>query len=94
VRPDQEEIWSCNVEHQRVHIHELTSGDYKEIASIDMPGRVYWVCFTPDSKYCLVSVRSEGKVAVVDCQKKEIIKLLEAGKEPKRTQVIDVPAAE
>ena len=28
---------------------------------------------------------------VVDCESKKIVKLLTAGKEPKRTQVIDVP---
>jgi YVTN family beta-propeller protein len=91
VRPDQQEIWSCNVEHNTVHVHELTSGDYKQIAAIEMPGRIYWVSFTPDSKYGYVSVRSQQQVAVVDCQTKQIVKLLETGREPKRTQVIDVP---
>ncbi len=91
VRPDQKEIWSCNVEHDTVHVHEMTSGEYKEIATIAMPGRIYWVSFTPDSKYGFVSVRSHGQVAVVDCETKEIVKLLDVGKEPKRTQVIDVP---
>lgn len=92
VRPDQQEIWSCNVEHLLLHIHELTSGEYREVATVPMPGRIYWVTFTPDSKYGFVSVRSEQKVAVVDCQTKKIVKLLEAGREPKRTQVIDVPS--
>lgn len=91
VRPDQQEIWSCDVMHMRVHIHELTSGEYKQVGAIKMPGLIYWVCFTPDSKYCLVSVRSKGQVAVVDCATKQIVKFLEAGREPKRTQVVDVP---
>jgi hypothetical protein len=91
VRPDQKEIWSCNVEHHLVHVHELESGQYREIATLKMPGRIYWVSFTPDSRYALVSVRSEEQVAVVDCHKKEIVKLLRTGREPKRTQVIDVP---
>lgn len=91
VRPDQKEIWSCNVEHNTLHIHEMTSGEYRETNAIVMPGRIYWVCFTPDSKFGFVSVRSQQQVAVVDCQTKEIVKLLDAGKEPKRTQVIDVP---
>jgi len=90
VRPDQAEIWSCNVEHKTVHIHELKSGEYKEIAHVAMPGRIYWVSFTPDSKWAFVSVRSNKQVAVVDCETKEIVKLLDAGTEPKRTQVIDV----
>ena len=91
VRPDQHEIWSCNVEHQLLHIHELTSGKYYEIAQVEMPGKIYWVCFDPASRYGFVSVRSNRQVAVVDCQTKQIVKLLPAGETPKRTQVIDVP---
>ena len=94
VRPDQKEIWSCNVEHESLHIHEMTSGNYEEIKRLKMPGRIYWVTFTPDSKWGFVSVRSKQQVAVIDCQTKEIVKLLEAGKEPKRTQVIDVPVSQ
>lgn len=94
VRPDQKEIWSCNVEHDTVHMHEMTSGNYDEIKRIKMPGRIYWVTFTPDSKWGFVSVRSKSQVAVIDCQTKEIVKLLDAGKEPKRTQVIDVPVSQ
>lgn len=91
VRPDGKEIWSCNVEHHLLHIHELTSGEYKEIATLPMIGRIYWICFTPDAKWGFVSVRSEGKVAVIDCETKKVVTHLEAGNNPKRTQVIDVP---
>ncbi len=93
VRPDQKEIWSCNVMHQTVHVHELTSGKYEEVAKLEMPGLIYWVCFTPDSKYGFVSVRSVRKIAVVDCATKKTVKLLDVGLDPKRTQVIDVPTA-
>jgi len=91
VRPDGKEIWSCNVTHQTVHIHELVSGNAEEIAKLEMPGLIYWVCFTPDSKYGFVSVRSVQKIAVIDCATKKVERLLEVGREPKRTQVIDVP---
>ncbi|MEX0586064.1 MAG: cytochrome D1 domain-containing protein [Pirellulales bacterium] len=94
VRPDQKEIWSCNVEHQLVHVHDLTKSELPQTATIEMPGRIYWVCFTPDSKYAIVSVRSKEQVAVIDCATKKIVRLLAAGKEPKRTQVIDVPVGE
>lgn len=93
IRPDQEEIWSCNVEHNTVHIHEMKSGEYRQTHLLEMPGHIYWVCFSPDSKFAFVSVRSESQVAVVDCTTKEIVKLLSAGRHPKRTQVIDVPVA-
>jgi DNA-binding beta-propeller fold protein YncE len=90
IRPDQQEVWSCNVEHNLVHVHEATSGSYEEVATLPMIGRIYWLCFSPDSKYCFVSVRSEQKVAVVDCQTKQVLKHLEVGREPKRSQVIEV----
>ncbi len=91
VRPDQQEIWSCNVEHHMVHVHELASGDYEEIAAINFPGRVYWLSFSPDSKYCFVSIRSKRQVAVVDCDSKRIITMLDAGRAVKRTEVVGVP---
>lgn len=91
VRPDQQEIWSCNVEHHLVHVHELTSGNYNEIARITLPGCVYWLSFSPDSKYCFVSVRSKRQVAVIDCVSKNIVTMLDAGQAVKRTQVVGVP---
>jgi DNA-binding beta-propeller fold protein YncE/lysophospholipase L1-like esterase len=90
VRPDGKEVWSCNVEHHLVHVHELESNQYKQTHAIKMPGRIYWVCFSPDSKYCFASLRSSKQVAVIDCKTKKIVKLLEAGREPKRSQVITV----
>jgi DNA-binding beta-propeller fold protein YncE len=91
VRPDQQEIWSCNVEHHLVHVHELASGNYDEIARITLPGPVYWLSFSPDSKYCFVSVRSKRQVAVIDCVSKNIVAMLDAGLAVKRTQVVGVP---
>lgn len=91
VRPDQQEIWSCNVEHHLVHVHEMTSGNYREIARITLPGPVYWLSFSPDSKYCFVSVRSKRQVAVIDCASKNIVKMLDGGEAVKRTQVVGVP---
>jgi DNA-binding beta-propeller fold protein YncE len=91
VRPDQREIWSCTVEHHLVHVHELSSGNYDEIARITLPGPVYWLSFSPDSKYCFVSVRSKRQVAVIDCLSKNIVTMLDAGAAVKRTQVVGVP---
>jgi len=91
IRPDQKEIWSCNVEHHLVHVHELVSGNYEEIARITLPGPVYWLSFSPDGKYCFVSVRSKQQVAVLDCVSKRIVTMLDAGPAVKRTQVVGVP---
>ena len=91
MRPDQKEIWTGNVEHHLVHVHELSSGDYKELATITLPGSVYWLSFSPDSKYCFVSVRSNRQVAVIDCVSKNIVTMLDGGHAVKRTQVVGVP---
>lgn len=84
IRPDQKEIWSCNVEHQIVHIHDITGDDFPEIARVPMIGRVYWLCFTPDSKYTYVAVRSEKKVCVIDTESKKIVTHIEVGRSATR----------
>jgi DNA-binding beta-propeller fold protein YncE len=91
VRPDQKELWSSYVRGGRIYIHEMTSGEYREIGQIQMPGHVYWIRFNPDSKYAYVSLPNVSKVAVVDTATRKIVTLLAAGDSPKRTQVVDVP---
>ena len=72
-------------------VHELTSGSYNEIGRITLPGPVYWLSFSPDSRYCFVSVRSKRQVAVIDCASKNIVAMLDGGEAVKRTQVVGVP---
>jgi len=91
VRPDQKEIWSCNVEHKTVHVHDITKPDYPELAALPMIGRVYWLTFSPDSRFAFVAVRSEQKVAVVDTKTRKVIRHLVAGNTPKRNHVITLP---
>ena len=93
IRPDQKEIWSCNVEHKMVHIHDATKPDYPEIGMVPMPGRIYWLSFTPDSKYAYVAVRSTRQMAVVDTQTKKVIAHLPVGNVPKRNLVITIDDA-
>lgn len=88
IRPDQKEIWSCNVDHRRVHIHDIQKTDYPEITSVPMIGRVYWLCFSPDSKYAFVAVRSERKVCVVDAETKQVLTHIAVGDTPKRNLVL------
>ncbi len=88
IRPDQKEIWSCNVEHRTVHVHDITKPNYPEVAAVRMIGRIYWLCFSPDSRYAYVAVRSEKKVCVVDTATKEIVTHVGVGEVPKRNLVI------
>lgn len=88
IRPDGGEIWSCNVEHKLVHVHDITREGFPEIARIPMIGRIYWLCFSPDSKRCYVAVRSDRKVCVIDTATKKIVTHIEVGDTPKRNMVI------
>jgi YVTN family beta-propeller protein len=88
IRPDQKEIWSCNVEHKTVHIHDITKPDCPEIAAVPMIGRVYWLTFSPDSKFAYLAVRSESKTCVVDTATKKIVAHVKVGNTPKRNLVI------
>ncbi len=90
IRPDQKEIWSCNVEHGVVHVNDITRPDYPEITSIQMIGRVYWLCFSPDGKYAYIAARSERKVCVVDTHTKKIVTHVDVGNVPKRNLVLTI----
>jgi YVTN family beta-propeller protein len=88
IRPDQKEIWECDVEHMEVHIYDITGERPKQVATVPMGGRVYWLTFSPNGKYCYVSVRSRNETAVVDTATREIVARIPAGKEPKRLLVV------
>ena len=90
IRPDQKEIWECDVEHMEVHVYDITGDRPKQTATIPMGGRVYWLTFSPNGKYCYVSVRSRNETAVVDTATREIVARIPAGKEPKRLLVVSL----
>jgi DNA-binding beta-propeller fold protein YncE len=91
IRPDEKEIWECDVEHKEVHVYDITSERPRQIATIPMGGNVYWLTFSPDGRFCYVSVLSRNEVAVVDTAKKEIVARIPAGREPKRLMVVTLP---
>lgn len=93
IRPDQREIWCADVDRHRIHVHEMISGEYRQIDTIPVLGRVYWLTFTPDGRYAFASIRSEGMVTVIDATTHDIVRDLRAGRTPKRTQVVVVPTA-
>jgi YVTN family beta-propeller protein len=91
IRPDQKEIWECDVEHFEVHIYDITGDMPKQIATVPIGSPVYWLTFSPDGKVCYVSARGAGEVAAVDTQSKKIIARIPVGKEPKRLIVVTLP---
>jgi YVTN family beta-propeller protein len=91
IRPDQKEIWECDVEHHDVHVYDITGEKPKQIATIPMGQSVYWLTFSPDGKTCYVAVRGNDEVAVVDTETKKITARIPVGKAPKRLLVVTLP---
>ena len=91
IRPDQKEIWECDVNHREVHVYDLSGDKPKQIATIPIGSQVYWLTFGPDGKICYVSARGASAVAAVDTETKKIVARIPVGKEPKRLIVVTVP---
>jgi YVTN family beta-propeller protein len=91
IRPDQKELWECDVEHHAVHVYDITGDAPKQTATIPMGESVYWLTFGPDGKTCYVAVRGHDEVAVVDAEGKKVTARVPVGKEPKRLLVVTVP---
>jgi YVTN family beta-propeller protein len=90
IRPDQKEAWECDVDHFDVHVYDITGDRPKQIATIPIGTRIYWLTFSPDGKTCYVSARGANSVAVVDTETKKVTARIPAGKEPKRLLVVSV----
>jgi YVTN family beta-propeller protein len=91
VRPDQKEVWECDVNHHEVHVWDVTGEAPKQIKTVPIGSEVYWLTFRPDGKVCYVSARGAGEVAAVDTETKEIVARIRVGKEPKRLLVVTLP---
>jgi YVTN family beta-propeller protein len=91
IRPDQKELWECDVEHHEVHVYDLSSDRPRQIATIPIGSQVYWLTFRPDGKICYVSARGRGEVAAIDTETKQIVARIPVGKEPKRLLVVTLP---
>jgi YVTN family beta-propeller protein len=91
LRPDQKEVWTCDVEHYQVQVFDITGEKPRQIATIPIGSQVYWLTFRPDGKVCYVSARGAGEVAAVDTETKQVIARIPVGKEPKRLLVVTPP---
>jgi YVTN family beta-propeller protein len=91
IRPDQKELWECDVEHHEVHVYDITSDRPRQIATVPIGSQVYWLTFRPDSRICYVSARGRGEVAAIDTETKNIVARIPVGKEPKRLLVVTLP---
>jgi YVTN family beta-propeller protein len=91
IRPDQKELWECDVEHGDVHVFDITADKPRQTATIPIGTRIYWLTFRPDGKICYVSARGNGEVVAVDTETKKIVARIPVGKEPKRLLVVTLP---
>jgi len=88
LRPDGKELWTCDVFHDRTYVFDLTAEPPKQVATLVMKGGGYWICFSPDGKYCYISERIGNSVAVIDTKTRETVARIEVGKAPKREVAI------
>ena len=86
VRPDQTEVWSACAEH--LAIHRLDPPAFPETAIVELPGKGYWLTFSPDGRYGFVALSDRDEVAVVDATERRVVRLLRTGKAPKRNLVL------
>jgi YVTN family beta-propeller protein len=88
LRPDEKELWMCDVYHDRTYVFDLAVEPPKQTEAIVMKGGGYWMCFGPDGKYCYISERIGDSVAVIDTATKKTVARIEVGKAPKRLLVV------
>ncbi|MCE9564975.1 MAG: beta-propeller fold lactonase family protein [Planctomycetes bacterium] len=91
--PDEKEVWMCDVFHDRTYVFDNTQEPPKQVATIEMKGGGYWICFSPDGKHCYISERIGDSVAVIDTTTRKVVARIEVGKAPKRLLVVRVPPA-
>ncbi len=86
--PDEKEIWMCDVFHDRTYIFDATVEPPRQVATIVMQGGGYWMCFSPDGKWCYMSERIGNTVAVIDTATRRIVARIPVGTAPKRVLVV------
>jgi YVTN family beta-propeller protein len=86
--PDEQEIWMCDVFHDRTYIFDATADPPRQVATIVMQGGGYWMCFSPDGKWCYMSERIGNTVAVIDTATRRIVARIAVGTAPKRVLVV------
>jgi YVTN family beta-propeller protein len=91
IRPDQKELWMCDVYHDRTYVFDLTTDPPKQTQTIVMKGGGYWMCFSPDGRHCYISERIGDSVAVIDTATKKTVARVAVGKAPKRVLVVAPP---
>ena len=91
LRPGGKELWTCDVFHDRTYVFDLTAEPPRQVATLVMKGGGYWICFSPDGKFCYISERLGDSVAVIDAETRKTVARIPVGKAPKRVLVVTPP---
>lgn len=87
VRPGDEEIWSvCG---RNVAIHSIDDRQFPEVFHIELPGKGYWLTFSPSGEFAFIALAGKSEIAVIDTATRNIIHTLIAGAHPKRNIVVN-----
>jgi YVTN family beta-propeller protein len=89
--PDEKEIWMCDVFHDRTYVFDITVEPPRQVATIVMRGGGYWICFSPDGRFCYISERIGNSVAVIDTSSRQVVARVPVGQVPKRLLVLTLP---
>jgi len=60
VRPGQAEVWSVCADTITVH---AARSPFTERAAVRLPGKGYWITFSPDARYACVALSDTSEVA-------------------------------
>ncbi|HQU42973.1 MAG TPA: hypothetical protein PK867_09180, partial [Pirellulales bacterium] len=89
--PDEKELWMCDVFHDRTYVFDLTVAPPRQVAAIVMQGGGYWMCFSPDGRFCYISERKGDTVAVIETASRRVAARIPVGRVPKRVLVLTLP---
>ncbi len=94
VTPDGKEVWSTDVNHDLVHVFDVTQNPPRQIARVETGKTPLWLTLTPDGKTVYVANTADDTISVIDAAtKKEKTRIhVGKGKAPKRMLVLSVPS--
>jgi YVTN family beta-propeller protein len=92
ITPDQTELWAASNIEGKVRIYSLPG--LEELAQVEVGIMPNWIAFTGDGKKAYVTntdpAAPNGRVSIVDVQKRLVIGTVEVGTAPKRVHRVDV----
>lgn len=100
VTPDRREVWSTDVNHNLVHVFDVTKDSPQQIARLETGNTPLWLTMTPDGKTVYVANTIDDTISVFDVASKRERERIYLGerkspvgkrKSPKRMLVLNVP---